>query len=320
VGRYLIQSVLGGAWKPLGDPRNVMAAPIAAVLMVAAWGYFLIQGVRDPLGGINSLWPLFGIANQMLAAIALCLATTILLKMSLQRTGAPVSDAARIPDRSTAGSETGAPGLSNRADLVIGAPRRSPAIALVTFVPLIWLVAVTFTGGIQKIWHPDPRIGFLAQARVLTGNIEAARAAMNTGDPATREKSSKDCATATRLRANQIIDAVTAGLFLLLVGLIAVFSGREWILLLSGRKPAELRESPAVWLPGYAVKESGVSPATVAGAAALALALTKEWSGEACIERAQSQARQVCTAHESTERQVYVAATEARFNGVRRCC
>ena len=85
VGRYLIQSVLGRVWKPLGDPKNFRAVPVTAAVMVGAWGYFLIQGVRDPLGGINSLWPLFGIANQMLAAIALCLGTTIILKMQLQR-------------------------------------------------------------------------------------------------------------------------------------------------------------------------------------------------------------------------------------------
>ena len=83
VGRYLIQNVLGRVWKPLGDRKNFRAVPIAAALMVGAWGYFLIQGVRDPLGGINSLWPLFGIANQMLAAIALCLGTTIILKMAI---------------------------------------------------------------------------------------------------------------------------------------------------------------------------------------------------------------------------------------------
>jgi carbon starvation protein len=327
VGRYLIQGVLGRVWKPLGNPKSYFATPIGAALMVGAWGYFLIQGVRDPLGGINSLWPLFGIANQMLAAIALCLGTTIILKMS---PGAPNSDSAR--------SET-----VQRAEPVLGAPRRSTWFALVTLVPLVWLVAVTFTAGVEKIWSPDPRIGFLAQAKSFAGkehelqrthalaNLEltklAAEIYAKPGDAELNgkiEAQKRVCDDTGKLvgvnraqRFNNLLDAAVAGIFLVLVSAIILLSVREWILLLSRRKPAVLHETEPVWLPDYALNETGPDLRSVAGTAAIALGLAKELSGEAHFERARQQA---CVCEQPSDKQIFVQATEDRFNGVRRCC
>ncbi|HEX4349449.1 MAG TPA: carbon starvation CstA 5TM domain-containing protein, partial [Verrucomicrobiae bacterium] len=322
VGRYLLQGVLGHVWKPLGNPKNHFAAPVAAALMVCGWGYFLIQGVRDPLGGINSLWPLFGIANQMLAAIALCLGTTIILKMAI---GTPVSDPART-EQQRAGSET-------------GVPQRSPWLALVTLIPLVWLLAVTFTAGVEKIFHPDPRIGFLAQAKSIEQQLpglqsahtkalqEILKVAENTGNDSPETISARIKADETwlavtkqqTLRFNNLLDASVAGMFLILVGTIVCVCVREWILLLTGRKSAVLHETEPVWLPDYALKESGPNLRTAAGAAAIALGLAKELSGETHFERARQQAI-TCTCEQPSDQKVFAQVTEAKFNGVRRCC
>src|SRR5438067_596746 len=190
VGRYLIQDALGNIWKPFGETKNVFGNVLASVLVVAAWGYFLIQGVRDPEGGVRALWPLFGIANQMLAGIALCLATTVILKMQL------------APAAPNEGAEK---------------KRNGPTLALVTLIPLAWLLAVTMTAGGEKIFHNEtrldfPRIGFLQIARELDAKIPALNAslekAQSLGDPAAISLAAKSIAANRTLHFNNIVDAI----------------------------------------------------------------------------------------------------------------
>ena len=307
VGRYLLHDFMGNIWKPLGDTKNMRANMFASGLLVAGWGYFLIQGVRDPLGGVNSLWPLFGIANQMLAAIGLCLGTTIILKMTLPSRAA---DAQSRPGK--------------------------PALALITLVPLAWLLAVTVTAGVQKIWNLDSRIGFLAQAQSLNEKLpalERAVAAAKAGGLADAVAAAEKTRKINRvLHFNNVLDAVVAAAFLALMAAIVLVSVREWVLLLARRKLAVLHETAPVWLPDYAVADA--KPLRLASLLALAFALGKELSGEGQLERAQ-QAAQQCNCCESghaptavqsplgdrkANQELYLRLTEKRHKGVTQCC
>ncbi|MFZ0200708.1 MAG: carbon starvation CstA family protein [Candidatus Sulfotelmatobacter sp.] len=186
VARFMVQDALGHLYKPLGRTSWYPSILATSGLIVAAWGYFLWQGVKDPLGGINSLWPLFGIANQLLATVALCVATTIIVKM-------------------------------HRAKY-----------AAVTLAPLAWLIAVTFTASWHKIFDPNPRVGFLAQARVLA----------TAPTPMTS-------ATA-RVIFNNRLDVVVTGVLVAMVTLVLAESARQWIGILSGAREERVKESPFI--------------------------------------------------------------------------
>jgi carbon starvation protein len=183
VGRFMLQELLGHVSEPLGRTSWYPSILLSSLLVVAGWGYFLYQGVVDPLGGINSLWPLFGIANQLLAAVALCVATTVLAKM--------------------------------------GKARHS----WVTIVPLVWLAAATLTAGWQKVFSPDPQLGFLSHAASLAGSV----------DP-----------NASRLIFNDRVNASLALFFMVVVCVVILASAREWYLVASGKKAAALHEAPYV--------------------------------------------------------------------------
>lgn len=295
VGRYLLQDLLGQFWRPLGQTKRAGPAWLASFLVVAAWGCFLIQGVRDPLGGINSLWPIFGIANQLLATIALCLGTTVILKMQL-------SD---------------------------GAKAGRPVLAWITLGPLLWLLAVTTTAGVEKIFHPDPKIGFLSAAKALAVKLPALESAMKaaaTQSPPLHAAAVKAWQTAVTLRFNAWLDALVTGVLLSMIVSIVCLSVGEWILLLARRKMARLSETPPVWLPAYALAEA--KPYGIFSVLTLALMLVKELSGESAAERAHGR-QDACGApqcvagpsHPREERdRAYMETARRRFEGINRCC
>jgi carbon starvation protein len=192
VGRFMLQDLGRHVWEPFGRVSWYPAVVLSSLLFVAMWGHFLYQGVMDPLGGINSLWPLFGISNQLLAAVALCVGTTVIIKM------------------------------------------RKARYAWVTLMPLTWLVIVTLTAGWQKLFSDDPRLGFLAHARLLAEAIAAG----------TLPAGVRSAEVARQMIFNDRLDAAVAAFFMIAVLVILADSAREWLLIVRGRKPARSTEVP----------------------------------------------------------------------------
>ena len=192
VGRFMLQDLLGHVYRPLGRTGWMPGVLITSAAITAAWGYFLYQGVVDPLGGINSLWPLFGISNQLLSAVALCVATTVLIKM-------------------------------HRARYV-----------WITAVPLAWLLLITFTAGLEKIFAADPRLGFLSHASLLENSIASGKIA------------AAGLSQARGVIFNERLDAVVCAVFLVLVSVIVADSIRVWYGLLRGTRVPASSESPFV--------------------------------------------------------------------------
>jgi carbon starvation protein len=175
VGRFLLQDFLGALWKPLGETSWYPSILLSSFLVVASWGYFLYQGIIDPLGGINSLWPLFGISNQLLAVIALSLGTTVIIKMGKRRW------------------------------------------SLVTMLPLIFLLAVTLTAGIEKVFSASAKLGFLAHAQALEHKIAAGGLA------------AAEVVKTRTLMFNDYLDAVVALVFMALVITVVAAAVMSWL-------------------------------------------------------------------------------------------
>ncbi|EPI4600973.1 carbon starvation CstA family protein [Acinetobacter baumannii] len=127
--RFMVQDTVGIVIPAVKSSGSFFGNLLGTAVAVGGWGFFVYQGVIDPLGGVNSLWPLFGVGNQMLASMALILGTVILFKMKKEK------------------------------------------YVWVTIIPTIFLFITCMTAGWQKIFHENPKIGFLAQAHKFSDAI-----------------------------------------------------------------------------------------------------------------------------------------------------
>ncbi|MDR3372565.1 MAG: carbon starvation CstA family protein [Ancalomicrobiaceae bacterium] len=184
VCRFLIQDIVGNVIPSFRATESWVNTIVGSALSCLLWGYFLYAGVIDPLGGIWTMWPLFGTANQMLAAIALVLCTVVLFKMKKQRT------------------------------------------AWVTIVPTVWLVICTVTAGLEKVFDPDWKVGFVANANRFADALAAGKVLA----PA------KNVGEMSRIIFNNYLDAGLSLLFAIIVVAVVIFGIIEVIKALGSPK------------------------------------------------------------------------------------
>jgi carbon starvation protein len=228
----------------------------------------------------------------------------------------------------------------------------------VVLAPLVFLLAVTGTAGLDKIFSSDPRIGFLAQARVLDQQLPALEKKVSdlsaAGDQAGLVAAKKAVVVNRTFQFNQKLDAVVTGIFMALVALILLLSVREWILLLTRRHKAVLHEAPVVWLPQTVLANGPKSGVAAMSACAILIGLTRELSGEAELDRARQADQMQAAAHDmesvlarartpdgsalvpgqarllntdveqkapvKKDAETFIRLTESHFNGINRCC
>ena len=192
--RFMVQDTVGIVIPSLKNSKNFLGNLIGTAVAVAGWGFFVYQGVVDPLGGINSLWPLFGVGNQMLAAMALILGTVILFKMKKEK------------------------------------------YAWVTIVPTVFLFITCMTAGWQKIFHSNPKIGFLAQANRFSDAIAR-------GEVLKPAKSIEEMQTI--VFSNQINAALCA--FFMIVAIVMLIAAIAAIRRALASPVPTVNESPAIY-------------------------------------------------------------------------
>jgi len=192
--RFMVQDTVGIVVPALKHSGSFFGNLVGTSVAVAGWGFFVYQGVVDPLGGINSLWPLFGIGNQMLAAMALILGTVILFKMKKEK------------------------------------------YVWVTILPTIFLFITCMTAGWQKIFHENPKIGFLAQANRFSDAIARGEIL----------KPAKDLAEMQTIVFSNQINAVLCGFFMI-VAIVMVFAAIGVIRRALANPNPSVQESEAIY-------------------------------------------------------------------------